>query len=537
MKILKPILYCLLWAILAFAVMYFINNKKEKQEVIIDKDVPVVDLKVSPSDIYIWDTVTYTVKSRVESDNEAFENNRTFYYDFDGDWVWDLVTKKDYAGYIFEEAYEEWVIPKVAVEFRWKLWQAKWNTIYVKQKAKPILLYNSIWNTVVFRDLSMWKLIKREICFETDECEAWNSKFKKILIDPDLEEWTELLFSNNDSFLQKYDNYGKHNVLIYLKDRYWNEEYEKFVIETSNNISNWEIVPWINMITIPETVFTNWNPEIFLSKNMNNTLTMYINNESWETCYVDTDIAIDSDWDWKTDNDTDIMCNKLAKIKYEPDYESAWWRVYFMNNWKLTFKNFYVTFEWIILELDEEKREIYNDITTLYYWIEDISIENTNLKNLLDRLRKNLNNRLEVSSVVISIKDQINNWWIKMDLRQKESLDTILSRLENEDTIILIWRSEYDKNKQEILAMLPSSKWYTIKSTAEKMFEDFEENLYSYTVNEKEKELEKIWNTIIKDWKKNRWMYNENDFTPYFCNIYDYYNIVDANKCSQWNIF
>ena len=104
MKILKPILYCLLWAILAFAVMYFINNKKEKQEVIIDKDVPVVDLKVSPSDIYIWDTVTYTVKSRVESDNEAFENNRTFYYDFDGDWVWDLVTKKDTATYTFTEA-------------------------------------------------------------------------------------------------------------------------------------------------------------------------------------------------------------------------------------------------------------------------------------------------------------------------------------------------------------------------------------------------------------------------------------------------
>jgi hypothetical protein len=34
------------------------------------------------------------------------------------------------------------------------------------------------------------------------------------------------------------------------------------------------------MITIPETTFTNANPEIFLSKAMNNTLIMYINNES-----------------------------------------------------------------------------------------------------------------------------------------------------------------------------------------------------------------------------------------------------------------
>jgi hypothetical protein len=61
------------------------------------------------------------------------------------------------------------------------------------------------------------------------------------------------------------------------------------------------------------------------------------------------------------------------------------------------------------LELDEEKREIYNDITTLYYGIEDISTENTNLKRLLDGLRKHLNKRSEVSSFVNSIKDQIEN--------------------------------------------------------------------------------------------------------------------------------
>jgi hypothetical protein len=49
------------------------------------------------------------------------------------------------------------------------------------------------------------------------------------------------------------------------------------------------------MITIPETTLTNQNPEIFLSKNMKNALLMYINNDSGETCYVDTDISTDSD--------------------------------------------------------------------------------------------------------------------------------------------------------------------------------------------------------------------------------------------------
>jgi hypothetical protein len=77
------------------------------------------------------------------------------------------------------------------------------------------------------------------------------------------------------------------------------------------------------MITIPETTFNNSNPEIFLSKAMNNTVLMYINNDTGEDCYVDMDTAIDSDGNGKTDDDMDIVCNKMAKIVYKPSYDSA----------------------------------------------------------------------------------------------------------------------------------------------------------------------------------------------------------------------
>jgi hypothetical protein len=60
------------------------------------------------------------------------------------------------------------------------------------------------------------------------------------------------------------------------------------------------------------------------------------------------------------------------------------------------------------MELDEEKKEIYDNITQLFNGIEDISLENTNLKRSLDRLRKNLTNRSEVTSLVMTINDQIN---------------------------------------------------------------------------------------------------------------------------------
>jgi regulator of replication initiation timing len=61
-----------------------------------------------------------------------------------------------------------------------------------------------------------------------------------------------------------------------------------------------------------------------------------------------------------------------------------------------------------VLELDEEKLEIYNDITTLVNGIEDLSVENTDLKNSLNKLRKDLNNRPAVTSSVIAIKEKID---------------------------------------------------------------------------------------------------------------------------------
>ena len=496
-----------------------------------DIGIPTVTLKVSSTNIQVWDTVTFSVVSKVSSDNsDDFETDRTFYYDFEWDGEWDLVTKEDTVTHEFEDAYEDWIKPKAAVEYRWKLWESEWDTIYVKNWVKPVLLTNVCGNIVVFRDMSAWLIQEREICFEKSECEAWNTKFKKVQRIPanELVWWTGSLITQNDGFVFKYDNNWEHNVSIHLKSKYWIEVSTGFKVKTSSDKNSWKIAPGVNMITIPETTFTNGNPEIFLSKPMNNALVMYINNESWETCYVDTDIATDSDWDWKSDNDMNIQCNKIAKIKYEPGYETAIWRVYFTNNWNLTFKNFYVTFASIILELDEEKTDIYNDITTLVNGIEDLTVGNTDLKTALDKLRKNLNNRSEVSSLVLTINELIQEWWIKLDSRQKELLDSVLSRLSNEDTVFSVWMNEYEKSKKEIiqialLSWLPSTD-------IEKMFNNFDENSSDYSAEKRAKELEWIWDKIIKDTKKAGG--DESYYTADFCNIFDYFNITSyTNKC------
>lgn len=351
MKILKPFLYCMIWFILAFVLMYFLNNtKKMDKEMVIDKDVPIVELQVSTNDIYVWEEVEYSIISRVESDNEAFGDNRTFYYDFEWDWVWDLITKKDTVTYTFIETYEDWVEPIVAVEFRWKLWEAVWNKIYVKEWLKPILMYNSIWNTVIFKDMSRWTLIERDICFEEDECELWNSRFKTTdSVTNNIEtidKWTVTPITQNDAFIFNYNNYWEHNISIYEKDKYWNEKKQNYVVNTSQDTNHWKIASWLNIITIPEIYFNEGKPEIFLSSVMKNTLLMYINNENRKTCYVDTNIAIDTDSDWKSENDMDIFCNELAKIHYDSNYENVTWRIYYTSvNNEIESKDFYVYIE------------------------------------------------------------------------------------------------------------------------------------------------------------------------------------------------
>jgi hypothetical protein len=517
-----------------------------------DADVPTVTLRVSGNNIQVWDEITYTIVSKISTNNDDFATDRTFYYDFTWDGTRDLVTKKDTATYQFLDDYEDWVVPRAAVEYRRKLWIADWDTIYVKNGIKPILLYNSIWNTVLFRDLSVWVFQERNLCFETSECEKWNNRYQRSHKVDDLESlasWISTDITQNNSFIQKYKNYWAHNVSLYLKSKYWIEAETGFVVKTSDNKSNGRIAPWVNMITIPETTFQKiedpetWKvkdnrAEVFLAKNMNNTLLMYINSENEWTCYVDTDIATDSDWDWNTDNDVDLPCNKIAKIQYEPDYENVIWRVYFTiedETWKetLTFKNFYVWFEWYILELDEESLEIYNDITVLIDGLDDSLSENTELKNYLNRLRRNLNNTSETSALVVDINDQIENNWIVLDWNQKEKLDSILSRLANPDTVVAVsvWMDDYEKNKLEILALLPTSKWTTIKEEVSWLFKEFEENGSWYSPDERVEALDWIWNKIVSDYKKNKREW-ENDFNLYFCDIFRYYDITSTTgKC------
>ena len=45
-------------------------------------DIPIVTLKVNHNNIQVGDEVTYTITSKISSDDEDFYADRTFYYDY-----------------------------------------------------------------------------------------------------------------------------------------------------------------------------------------------------------------------------------------------------------------------------------------------------------------------------------------------------------------------------------------------------------------------------------------------------------------------
>ena len=278
------------------------------------------------------------------------------------------------------------------------------------------------------------------------------------------------------------------------------------------------------MITIPETTLNNSNPEIYVSKSMDDSVLFYLHHEGEGQCYIDTDISVDSDRDGKTENDFDIPCNTPILRKYTPLTESIIGRVYFEYNGKLVFKNFNVSFEASEILLDETNKTLYTDITTLINGIEDTTIGNTDLKTLLDILRKNLLDKNQTSANVVGIQTHITETAILIDAEQKALLESIITRLSNADTVSALGGNEYEKAREAILTILPTGLSTLIRED----FTQFENNSERLDEEGKRESLNAIITLIAS--KGPEYEFQANDMTtfiqPEFCKIFAFYDIA-----------
>lgn len=215
----------------------------------VQKDIPIVTLRADSTVVKVWDIVTFKAISNISSDNADFEKNRTFYYDFDWNWIWDLVTKQDEIKYTYIDSYEEGVTPRVAVEYKWKLGQAKWATIlvvneryllnvktekvegetiiitdnrYEKNKIKILLQLPVTWNIRQYMDWMFRDYEKDEDSYTNEERAEKLNTIRNTLIKDGKEEnkWLDNEEDFTPYFCNIFDYYG---IITYTEKCWWIE--------------------------------------------------------------------------------------------------------------------------------------------------------------------------------------------------------------------------------------------------------------------------------------------------------------------------
>ena len=190
-----------------------------------DPDVPTVTLRLSATDIDIWDSVRYAVISRLWLDKWDLGKNLQIYYDFTWDWRWDLITWNNIVDYTFEEQYPFWIIPRVGVEYRWKLWIWDGAEIYV---GKYIESNMEKFVTSKEENISEYEIMKMEIlAIIQDATIKWNiwelfSQFEESRSIEEKAAILERIFGvvTEDGGLDMYDKYAVQNEFCSIVEYY-----------------------------------------------------------------------------------------------------------------------------------------------------------------------------------------------------------------------------------------------------------------------------------------------------------------------------
>ena len=380
--------------------------------------------------------------------------------------------------------------------------------------------------------MSMGELNEREICFEKEECERGNKKFRKIHFSSE-ESWEDGIL-NNQIFQHTYAQPGKHTVVVKEKGKNGQEVQIEYVIETTNKVNNGKITKGLNFLTVPEANFSKDKKiSIFASKNTHNKVGFFVEYDgTWDSCFIDTDINDDSDGDMKKDNDRDINCNEEVIRDYAKNgapIGQTIGKLYFENNGKTVFKTFTVEFEDSELLLTDSQKAIYDDISTLINGIDENTITNYTFKYLLESLRKNLTDVNQTTANVVELQNFLNENPIYLDEKQNNLLQSIFTRLKNADTVSALGGNAYEKSKAEILALLPDG----LSASVNLKFNSFESIADTLDGDAKKNELTTILNYISEHAGEYEMPQTDvQDFIlPEFCNILDFYDIT-SSACS-----
>ncbi len=488
-------------------------------------DIPLVTLKSDIVSAEIWDEITFDVISKIISDRPDFIRERTIQYDFDGDGTWDLTTKSDRVKHVYTEPNALWYRPRVAVLYRWYKGIGIWGTIVVKNWLKPMLLSDTFEKLTIFRDVSLWTISNKMICLNIKSCNIAGGSW--------------FIITTGDAFAFTYSDFGKYFISMEITDIYANMANKKRALSLITGQANGGD---FHILSIPKVSVSSGSIDFFVGKNLNNAILLYIQyNDSRWTCYVDTDIAFDSDGDSTKDNDKDFLCNELYLKKYEPKYESVVWRIYYTKSDTTAFsKDFTVSFLDFEANLSPEMALVYQEINTFVNTLPAIWTTTGDMgsfRTLMIGLRDGLIDQTNTSSNVVGVKDFYETHTVVLDDIQKKLLNSIFTQLSNKSVVAAIGGNEYQQAKAEILSILPNN----LAVDVEWLFNEFESVVSDTTqVNASQQDKRKqVLQDIINMIKKNlapEWQEiktNQVDsldmktiILPNMCKILAFYSIV-----------
>ena len=443
-------------------------------------------------EVNVGDKVTIHVDATVLSHNPDFKINRVFKYDFDNDGKYDLTTKKDTVSYVYTKPWKYRV--KVKCIYRWYggIWYSP--DLIVKKWLKPLVDLNYKWQDLIFNDMSMWNIKEKLLCFDLTQCRRH----------PD-----EYLFKTADYGHVYYPTTWVKLLFFKYKDNYWNEK----TVRKKINITWKPLPPYL--LTLPKAEDNDGNYVLTVAWMYKNYFILYYKSNN-KNCYIDRNIAIDTDKDGNTSNDKDLACNKVYKLTYDSTPEV----VLLIHDWNKT-KKLFVKFVNQEVKIPSKYETQYKQLQQLIYKYADSSDNKIQfLVKLLSDLLNNLDDAIDRDAIILQLNDFINqNKWL-LPKEDENTIKTIISSLTDIATNPALNKNDttYNSVKNELMILL---------SNDQKKVNDLFAQLEQTSSKQKRKEiLQKILNIWLeeqKNWIIDEWTLQmvKSDI----CSLLKYYEI------------
>ena len=419
-------------------------------------------------EVNVWDKLTIKVDTTILSKNIDFHASRTIKYDFDNDGKWDLTTKKDVVEHVYTKPGKYRV--KVKVIYRWYggIWFSA--PLIVKKWLKPLVDINYKWKNLIFADLSMWDIEKKELCFDIKLCKK--SK--------------EFMFTKETYWNVFYPTTWLKLLHFKYTDRYWNSKSIKKKINIKNYTDSY-------LLTLPKYLENENGYKVVVAWMYKDWFLIYYHSKN-KDCYIDKDITIDTDNDGNLSNDTDLLCNKLYKLNYVWNPQII---LLINDGWEK--KKIIIDFSLMEDTIPAKYKQYYNQLQQLIYKYSSSESEKVQyLIKLLSDLSKNLDDVTNKDAILLQLNDFISQdpWLIQSE--DEKVIKSLISNLADVSTNAALSQDDsiLSSVKQEILLLL---------SEDEEKIEELFSKLDQTSIKEERKSiLKQIMNIALqqkKDWK------------------------------------